>query len=85
LRKILARHRWVADATITESYDTNEEFRVTHRRFTATVDGYRNFRIYDGELEDGLVKRIIAKVESIKTRIRSGDETILHENTLLEN
>lgn len=79
--KIIARHRWVAGATITESYDTEND---THRRFTATIDGYQNFKIYDGSLIPDISRKVISQVEAIRERIRNGDENVFHENTLLE-
>ncbi|GAH70952.1 unnamed protein product, partial [marine sediment metagenome] len=44
MSKILARHRWVVGATITESL-VDEDRNI--RRFTATIRGWRNFKIYE--------------------------------------
>jgi len=40
MSKIIARHRWVAGATITESL-VDEDRNI--KRFTATIRGWRNF------------------------------------------
>ena len=72
--KIIARHKWVAGATITESYNTNDD-RL--RRFTATIRGYQNWKL--GEYRCVDTKAIIARVKAIRDRIDSGDETIFNE------
>jgi hypothetical protein len=65
--KILARHKdYVAGATISESID---EY-TSRRRFVATIRGYRNWIIYDGNNWD--IKRIIAKVKEIRDEIDNG-------------
>jgi hypothetical protein len=69
--KIIARHKWVAGATITESYNDDEE-----RRFTATIDGYRNWRIYEGHLREDLAMEVIRIVKYIQNEIRKGNEEI---------
>ncbi len=43
-RQIIARHRWVINATITESYRERDNMR----RFTATIYGFRNYKIWEG-------------------------------------
>jgi hypothetical protein len=68
--RILARHRWVDGAKITESI--SEDGRV--RRFTATIRGFRNWRIYEGP--DPKVPKIIEKIREIRDRIDSGDESV---------
>ncbi|MHB8276375.1 MAG: hypothetical protein ACYDIA_01810 [Candidatus Humimicrobiaceae bacterium] len=69
--KILARHKWVLGATITESL-VDEDKNI--RRFTATIRGWRNFKIYEGA--DINTKSIIKKVKEIRGRIDMGDETV---------
>ena len=44
--KIIARHKWVMGATITESY--LDDPAVNLRRFTATIRGWRNWKMYEG-------------------------------------
>ena len=78
--KIIARHKWVENCTITESYDTTDE---EYRRFTATVDGWQGFKIYEGYVIRDFTKSIISRVKSIRQRIREGDDAVFHENTML--
>ncbi len=65
--RILARHCWVDGATITESI--SKEGKV--RRFTATIRGFRNWRIYQGP--DPKVPKNIEKIREIRDRIDSGN------------
>ncbi len=67
--RILARHHWVDGATITESISKDGEVR----RFSATIRGFRNWRIYEGP--DPKAPQIIEKVREIRKRIDSGDES----------
>ena len=64
--------KWVPGATITESVLEG----TAHRRFTATVLGWRNFRVWEGDVEDLDVQDVIAKVQDIKARIEVGDESV---------
>ena len=75
--KILARHKnWVSGATIAESISDNGD-----RRFVATVDGWRNFLIYEGRPGDDVSMRVQTKVREIRDRLKAGDEKVLNENT----
>lgn len=72
--RILARHkRWVEGATISES--VNED--GSKRRFTATIRGWQNWKIYEGNAISA--KGIIQKVLAIRDRIDKGDETVFYE------
>ena len=71
--KIIARHKWVSGATITESYDEKND---KIRRFTATIRGFQNWKIFQGELTDETTKTVIADVKAIRDRIDAGDEAI---------
>ena len=74
--KVVARHKdWVAGATITES-DNNSV-----RRFVATVEGWRDFLIYEGQPGDDVSGKIQVKVREIRDRLRAGDKNVLNENT----
>ena len=80
--KILARHRWVSGATITESElieDDPISAGTFYRRFTATIRGWRGFRIFEGRLYPNVVKDVKAKVVEIRDRIDAGDETVFYE------
>lgn len=82
--KILARHKWVKDCTITESVNLwREDAEVSYRRFTATIKGWRNFRIYDGQMTDTVVRAVIKRVERIKERIENGDDNVFKEDVSL--
>lgn len=76
--KILARHKWVEGATITESVDEKKEGYkdVSFRRFTATVRGWRNFKIWEGYLYNGIAQKVIKCVEEIKDRIDRNDDSV---------
>ena len=81
--KALAHHRhWVEGPNITELCDANSE--VARHRFVATIRGYGNWKIWHGETsgEDCAerVRRIQARVQSIRDRIDAGDESVFHEH-----
>jgi len=81
--KIIARHKWVNGCLITESF---EETTSDYRRFTATINGWRGFKIYEGYLPEDmemLTNAIIKRVKSIKTRIESGEDSVFKEDTKL--
>jgi len=71
--RILARHHWVDGATITESISKDGDVR----RFTATIRGFRNWRIYEGP--DPKAPKIIEKIREIRDRIDSGDESVFQK------
>ena len=79
---ILARHsHWVSGAKITESVAANGEEvgGLSIHRFTATIDGWQNWRIYEGPTELDTVQFVIARVREIQARIRAGDESVFSE------
>ena len=69
--KIIARHSCRVGCTIIES--TNED---NHLRFTATIRGFRKWKIYEGKDYCGLAKEVVEKVEEIREKIDSNDEAI---------
>lgn len=71
--KILARHRWLDGAKITES--VSEDGKT--RRFTATIRGFRNWKIYEGATWNS--RDVIAKVREIRDRIDSGNEPVFQK------
>ena len=79
--KILGRHKWVSGATITESADINNENGL--RRYTATIRGWKNFKIWTGNTAYTDMKQrtdeIIAIVKSIRERIDAGDRSVFEE------
>ncbi len=76
--KILARHKWVAGAVITESVDKEREGYkdISFRRFTATIEGFRNWKIYEGYLNENTAEKVKEMVKYIQNRIKNGNEEI---------
>lgn len=68
--RILARHKWVAGALITESVSDDS----TLYRYTATVRGYRNWRIFEGTGNPGYLNLIIRIVRAIRDQIDAEGE-----------
>jgi len=82
--KIIARHKWVAHATITESYCIEDD---SIRRFTATILGWRNWKIYEGGLGksgDIVLSAIINRVKEIRSRIEKGDNLVFKEDVSIQ-
>lgn len=76
--KVLAHHkRWVEGATITESVVDNYAGDIPVRRFTATIRGWQNWKLYQGNKWN--IKAIIQHVHEIQDRIDRNDETIFTE------
>lgn len=67
---ILARHKWVIGATTTESVNDGD----TLRRYTATVRGYHNWRIFEGAAAPGSLALIIRIVRAIRDQIDADGE-----------
>lgn len=78
--KILARHEWVAGAKITESgwRDGTLSGPLIHR-FTATIRGYQNWKIYQGIPTPDAVDFVIDRVKNVRDRIDAGDESVFDE------
>ena len=74
--KILARHKWVEGVTITESAHLEDS---THRKFTATIRGFRNWKIYKGQPSDVLSKKIQSKVIEIRDLIDAGNNEVFYK------
>lgn len=75
--KIIARNtRWVPGCVITESIDPDDTSTPRRSRFTATINGWRNFRIYEGQLFEGCVEAVCACVHSIRDRMEAGDDSV---------
>ena len=83
--KVIARHKWLDDCTITESYDVNDDTDNSYRRFTATILGWRNFKIFEGYYtNDMIAAKVLGQVVKIKERIEMGDEIIFQEDVTLK-
>lgn len=78
--KIIARHKWVAGCTITQSTDESKSNATqAYDRFTATIRGWRNWLIFEGIVTGDTTQFVIDKVKSIRDRIDSGDDTVFND------
>jgi len=78
--RLLGRHKWVAGATISESCPVGVTASDQWlRSFTATIRGYRNWKIYRGEATAAALAYVIAQVQTIRDRIDDGDESVFSE------
>lgn len=80
--RILARHKWVLGTIITESVlddDTHTLDTPSIRRFTATIRGWRNWKIYQGPICPQVIDYVITTVRAIRDRIDEGDDTVFNE------
>lgn len=80
--KIIARHKWVSGATITESYLDDPKQNI--RRFTATIRGWNNWKIWEGDPSAGKdmgnrAAQVVKRVQEIRDRIDAGDQSIFME------
>jgi len=72
--KIIARHTgWATGCTITESVSDDDQ-----HRFTATIRGYRNWRIWQGKPArwECIGDEVSRSVREIRDRIDAGDKTV---------
>ena len=74
--------KWVVGSAITESINTEND---KIRRYTATIRGWRGWKIYEGQVFPELPHFLFEKVREIRDRIDKGDETVFHEKVCLEN
>jgi len=81
--RIIGRHnRWVSGAKITETLLIENS---RYRRFTATIEGWGNWKIWQGDFfregldAETLVRLVKTKVTQIRDRIRAGDESVFQE------
>lgn len=73
--KVVGRHKWILNCLITESHETRNGEIVM--RFTATICGWRNFKLYEGSPHTvNLTKKVCLKAAEIRDRIVAGDETV---------
>ena len=79
--EVIGRHKkWVVNATITESINIENN---NIRRFVATVEGWRNFKIYEGIIFLGMAEKVQKKVMEIRDRIKNGDEEVFKCQNLI--
>ena len=71
--RILARHKCRIGITITESCLADND---SVRRFTATIRGWQNWLIYEGDCRKIDIQKIVACVMGIRDRIDAGDEEV---------
>lgn len=72
---VIGRHRWVTGALITESVEREEGWI---RRYTATIRGFRNWKIWQGECGPDVSAYVISTVKAIRDRIDAGDEAVFY-------
>lgn len=77
---VLGRHKWVDGCTISESIQADDD---QMRRFTATIYGYHNWRIWQGRVTakswPHVLATIMAKVVAIRVRIAECDDSVFEE------
>lgn len=81
--KTLARNsKYVKGAIITETISGDDQ----RRRFTATIRGWRNWRIWEGPTAQAsaTLPSVIEKVRQIRDRIDAGDETVFNEPSIVQ-
>jgi hypothetical protein len=78
---VLARHKWVSGAVITEQCNAAS----TCKRCTATIRGFRNWRLWEGDYgaAQAKVKEIISTVRKIVERVDADDEAVFQETGYL--
>ena len=74
--QILGKHHNLVGVTITESVNSNDD---TQRRFTATIRGFRNWRLVAGSGDINLLLYAIEKARTIRDKIDAGDETVFSD------
>ena len=75
--KVVARHKWVSNAKITESHNNSENLI----RFTATIFGWRNWKIYEGKMGNSeTAQKVMEKVIEIRNKIQAGDKKVFYES-----
>jgi len=78
--KVIGKHKWVAGAVITESHNERKSTtKKAYNRFTATIRGWRNWKICEGFYDECTTQSIIEKVQDIQDRIDEGDESVFKE------
>lgn len=84
--KVLQRNtnKWVQGCTITESVREHDGSDTTYRRFTATIRGWRGFKIWEGAIDrpaHEILAEVIGMVTAVRDRIDSGDESDFYKQT----
>lgn len=69
--RVIGRHRWVAGATISESIRIDGG---KAHRFTATIRGYRNWKIFEGTVSPAILESVIRVVRAIRDQIDKDGE-----------
>lgn len=69
------------DIKLTESYSRSSDGFI--RRFTATICGFRNWKLYEGRMIPQTMRLIIDKAKEIRSRIELHDDSIFTENVTI--
>lgn len=81
--KIEAKHKWVEGAVITESHNESKSTsKKCYSRFTATIRGWKNWKIFEGFVDDDIAKCVQIEVLRIREKIDSGDEEIFRKGAV---
>lgn len=75
---------WLKDCKISESVQIVKGDSTTLRRFTATICGYQNFFLWQGDIYTrGYIDLVIKAATSIRDRIERKDETVFSDRSLV--
>lgn len=75
---------WAKDCRISESVQIVRGDSTTVRRFTATICGYQNFLLWQGDIyTPGYIDRVKEAATSIRDRIERRDETVFSDKSLV--
>lgn len=74
----LAVHKWIVNAKITESVGHRNYDGISYRRFTATICGFRNWKIAEGGASETLIAFVVEQVQKIRDRIENGDQAVFN-------
>lgn len=76
----IARHtKWIKGCKITESVLQSDDI-PSIRRFTATIEGWQGFKVYEGPAGPEVAQKVILRTGYIRDRILRGDENVFYED-----
>ena len=76
--RLVAKHKWVTGASIWESCPVGDSAEPV-RSFTATVRGFRNWKIYRGKVTPAMLAYVIERVTDIRERIDGDEDSVWSE------
>jgi hypothetical protein len=82
--QVVARHHnWAVGCTISEAHQYQKDNTV-RVRYTATILGFKNWKIYEGKFINNIANEVAARVRDIRNRIDSGDQNVFNENVTIK-